>query len=496
MNSKTWLGGAVVLALGFTAGLYLSDSPRLSSDGGNGMAPDKGGQAAPGQREVLYWVAPMDPNFRRDQPGKSPMGMDLVPVYAGEADAGEVVRIDPAVVQNLGVRTATVERGRLWRRIDTVGYVGFDERRISHVHLRTEGWIDKLHVKSDGERVRQGEVLMKVYSRDLVNAQEEYLQALRTQGGRLRQASHDRLLALGMSAGQIEEIAKTGRAVQLVRIVARQSGIVSGLNIREGMFVTPAMELLTLADLSSVWLLVDVFERQAEWVRVGMPAEVEVPYLPGEVWEGKVEFIYPRIDPKTRTLRVRVRFDNPEEVLKPDMYAQVRIYAGPKGDVLSIPHEALIRTGNSERVVIALGEGRFASRTVVAGMESGDWVEIIEGLETGEQVVTSGQFLLDSEASLKASFARMGSEPEEESPAVEPAPVTGMGRVNEVFAEDRKLNLTHGSIEALGWPAMTMDFRVSDGVDLSTLLAGQEVHFVLVEDTAGSYRINGIQVIE
>lgn len=357
--------------------------------------------------EVLYWVAPMDPNYRRDEPGKSPMGMDLVPVYADATGNEGSVSIDPAMVQSLGVRTATVERGKLWRMINTVGYVAFDERKLSHLHLRTDGWIEKLYIKSDGERVKKGDVLFELYSRELVNAQEEYLQALRGSNDYLKRASRDRLEALGMSTPQIQQVKRNKRAYQNVHILASQDGVVDGLNVREGMYVKPATEVLTLADLSSIWLQVDVFERQSDWVAVGQPAEVRLGYLPGREWEGEVEFIYPTIDPMTRTLQARLRFDNPDEALKPDMYANVRIFAGPKDNVLSIPREALIKTGDSQRVIVALGEGKFRAREVSAGIESGDFVEIISGLEEGDKVVTSGQFLIDSEASLRASFNRM-----------------------------------------------------------------------------------------
>jgi len=363
-----------------------------------------------GEAGILYWVAPMDPNYRRDKPGKSAMGMDLVPVYADAAGDAGTVRIDPVMVQNLGVRTARVERGKLWRQINTVGYVAFDERKLSHVHLRTDGWIEKLNVKWDGEQIRKGDVLFELYSRELVNAQEEYIQALRGSNDYLKRASRERLEALGMSSAQIRQVARDRRASQRVRVLASQDGVVDGLNVREGMYVKPATEVLTLADLSSVWLLVDVFERQSDWVAVGQPAEVRLGYLPGRVWEGEVEFIYPTIDPKTRTLQARLRFDNPDEALKPDMYARVRIYAGPKRDILSIPREALIKTDKTQRVIVALQEGRFRAQEVIAGMESGDFVEIISGLNEGDKVVTSGQFLIDSEASLRASFNRMGSD--------------------------------------------------------------------------------------
>jgi len=357
--------------------------------------------------EVLYWVAPMDPNYRRDKPGKSPMGMDLVPVYANAAGDGNSVSIKPAMLQSLGVRTALVKRGKLWRLINTVGYVAFDERKLSHLHLRTEGWIEKLNVKSDGERVKKGDVLLELYSRELVNAQEEYVQALRGSNDYLERASRERLEALGMSSAQIKQVKRNKRAYQKVRILASQDGVVDSLNVREGMYVKPDTELLTLADLSSIWLLVDIFERQADWVAAGQPAEVSLGYLPGRLWEGEVEFVYPTIDPMTRTLQARLRFDNLDEALKPDMYADVRIYASPKDAVLSIPREALIKTGNSERVIVALGEGKFRPQEVNAGIESGDFVEVISGLEEGDQVVTSGQFLIDSEASLRASFGRM-----------------------------------------------------------------------------------------
>jgi len=360
------------------------------------------------EKEILYWVAPMDPNYRRDEPGKSPMGMDLVPVYAGEGD-GSTVSIAPEVVQNLGVRTARSERSRLWRGIDTVGYVDYDESKVSHIHLRTEGWLERLYVESEGERVSRGQRLFDLYSPELVNAQEEYLQALKLGNRDLAQASRDRLSALGIPADQIAQLKKSRRVQQTVAIHAPQDGVVATLPVREGMFVKPEMRVMSLAELSTVWLLADVYERQADWVKVDQPAEVRLAYRPGEVWDGRVEYIYPSLDPKTRTLKVRLRFDNPDEALKPNMYASVRIFGGPREDIIVIPLEGLIRTGSAERVIIALGDGRFEAREVRAGIESGDWVEIVAGLDAGEEVVISGQFLIDSEASFRASMMRMST---------------------------------------------------------------------------------------
>ena len=374
------------------------------------VMPQAGIAQNDGDREILYWVAPMDPNFRRDKPGKSPMGMDLVPVYASTDDApGNIVSIEPRIVQNLGVRTAMAERSRLWRGISTVGYVDYDESKTSHIHLRTEGWIERLYVESEGERVSKGQRLFDLYSPALVNAQEEFIQALKIGNKGLEQASRDRLKALGIPEDQIRQLKKTQRARQTIAIYAPQDGVVSTLMVREGMFVKPADRVMSLAELSTVWLLTEVFERQADWVKVGQPAEVRLSYLPGRTWEGRVEYIYPSLDPMTRTLKARLRFDNPDEALKPNMYAHVKIFGGPKEDTIVIPLEALIRTGREERVILSLGAGRFESRTVTAGIESGDWVEILTGIDAGEAVVISGQFLIDSEASLKASMRRMGS---------------------------------------------------------------------------------------
>ncbi|BAO45076.1 efflux RND transporter periplasmic adaptor subunit [Thiolapillus brandeum] len=375
--------------------------------------------AADGEKEILYWVAPMDPNYRRDEPGKSPMGMDLIPVYAGDEETGSDVTISAAVVQNLGVRTEAVQQGTLSRLIDTVGYIDYDESKVSHIHLRVSGWIENLSVKSAGEQVEKNQRLFNLYSPELVNAQEEFLRALNSGNKDLIDASRERLNALGISRSGIIQLEKRRKARQTVPIYAPQDGVVSELPVREGMYVQPAMNVMTLADLSSVWLIAEIFERQANWVRTGDNAEVTLPFLPGKSWQGQVEYIYPSLDMKTRTLMARLRFDNPGESLKPNMYARVKLYASPRDNVISIPLEALIRSGGKDRVIVKTGEGRFDAREVVTGIESGERIEITEGLEAGEEVVISGQFLIDSEASLKASFTRMsepGEMPQEQKP--------------------------------------------------------------------------------
>ena len=445
------------------------------------------------------YVCPMHPQIVRDKPGSCPIcGMDLVPMEADQTSSGGgeniEVKISPVVEHNMGVRTAKVVRDKIWRRIDTVGYVDFDENHISHIHLRTNGWIEKLYVRSEGERVSKGQLLFEVYSPELVNAQEEYLQALNSSNARLISASQERLVALGIPAQQVETIKKSKKVSQYVHIYALQDGIVAKLSVRDGMYITPQLEVMSLAELSSVWLLAEVFESQADWVKVGQPADVRLSYLPGRVWEGEVEYVYPSLNPKTRTLKARLHFDNPDEALKPNMFADVTIYGGAKKDITVIPREALIRTGSEERVVLSLGEGRYQPRKVTAGIESGDWVEILSGLEVGETVVTSGQFLIDSEASIKASLQRMTAAAGD-TKAMAPKKIMGSGVLKEVLPTESKVNMAHDPIPALGWPDMVMYFKVKPEVDLTGFTADEKVEFELEEGSDG-YIIKAMHKVE
>ena len=341
-------------------------------------------RASPGKK-ILYWVAPMDPNYRRDKPGKSPMGMDLIPAY--EDDGAEdddtsgmpIVRIRPEIVNNMGVRTVEVKRTPLPRRIDTVGYISYDEDRVTRMHVRVEGWVERLAVKSVGERVRKGDLLLELYAPKLVSAQQEYLLAYRqakTLGnngsgvGRLWAAARERLRLLGISQDQIQRLERSGKIAERIAMHASQDGVVVELNIREGTYVTPKIAMLALADLHHVWVVVDVFDRQAEWVQPGQAAEVRLPTLPGRVWKGTVEYVYPDLDARTRTLKARLRFLNPGEILKPNMYGEAVIFGGDTaGKRLVIPREALIRTGRRQAVVLALGQGRFRPVDVVPGID-------------------------------------------------------------------------------------------------------------------------------
>lgn len=406
-NLLTTFAVALAVALGIFIGLSMDDAPETTT----------GGRA--GEREVLYWAAPMDPTFRSDKPGKSPMNMDLVPVYADEVGSQPgVVAIDSTIVNNLGVRTARAQQGPLSRHIDTVGYVGYDEDTVHHVHTRVDGWIEKLETKASGDPVKKGQLLFELYSPTLVNAQEEYLTALRSNNKLLLSASKERLTALGVGDLEIARLDRERTIRQRVRVTAATDGVIVHLGVREGIFVTPATEIMSVAELDKVWVLAEVFERQANWVEAGQHARVELDYLPGEAWHGVVDYVYPELDPKTRTLKVRLRFDNAATTLRPNMFARVSIDSDIAGDVVHVPREAVMRGGNSDRVVVALGEGRFRSQRVTLGIESGDRIAIRDGLAAGDEVVVSGQFLIDSESNIEAAFTRMNDEDES---ATEPA---------------------------------------------------------------------------
>ncbi len=359
-------------------------------------------------KKALYWVAPMDPNYRRDKPGKSPMGMDLVPVYeGGESSSTDAsIKIPPTIEHNLGVRTEKVKRQDISRVIDTVGSITVDENQVEHTHVYAEGWIKELLVKAEGEHVNKGQLLFRIYSPKIVNAQEEYVLAVRNNNASLKTAAVKKLKSLGFSDIQLETLKKIKKAQELIDVYAEQDGIVAQLNVGEGMFVKPDRILIVIEDLSKIWMIAEVYERQSNWVKVGQKTEMTLPYLPGKVWSGEINYIYPSLDPKSQTLRVRMMFENQTGDLKLNMFGDVKIHADPRKAAIVIPRESVIYTGKETRVVIKHEQGRYSTRPIKIGIESDDQVEVLEGLREGETIVTSAQFLIDSESSLNASFNR------------------------------------------------------------------------------------------
>lgn len=447
------------------------------------------------EKKPLYWVDTMEPTVHYPGPGKSRMGMELTPVYPEEGQIADQssVRISPTVINNLGVRTAQIKQGTLAKRIETVGYVEPNENKISHVHTYADGWIKKLLVKTVGAAVKEGQLLMQLYSPALVNAQEEYLIALGSNNQSLINASYKRLQTLHISEQQIKRLKKSRHAEQLVDIYSYQAGVVTALNVREGMRVTPETEMMSLVDLGSIWMIAQIFEEQNLWVNVGEFAEARLSAIPGKVWKGEVEYIYPQVDSTTRTLKVRFRFENPEGILKPNMYANITIFTEPKQNVLSIPVEALIRSSQGNRVIVALSAGRFQARSVITGIESGNQVEILSGLKAGEKVVISGQFLIDSETNLKAGLERLDTSsntPSAKQPAAEvDASIEGKGIIKGFHASTYSLTLQHDPIPTLNWPAMSMDFSVDKNIDLNLFKIGDRVQFNLKKDKENNFVI-------
>lgn len=446
---------------------------------------------AEGSKEPLYWVAPMDPNYKRDEPGKSPMGMDLIPVYeqmGGDEEVGTVT-ISPDVVNNLGVRTAPVTRGRLDLTISTVGYVQYDEDRLVHIHPRVEGWIEKLHVKAAGDPVIQGEPLYALYSPTLVNAQEELLLALKRNNPTLITAAMERLSALQVPHSEINRLKKSGKVSQTITITAPQSGVLDNLNTREGMFVKPGMEMMAIGQLEHIWVIGEIFERQAASVQVGDAVRMRLDYLPGREWKGNVDYIYPSLNAKTRTAQVRVHFDSSDRFLRPGMFAQMTIVTKPSRETLLIPREALIRTGSQSRVVLAKGEGRFKSIAVKVGRIGEDKVEILSGLKDGELIVTSAQFLIDSESSKTSDFKRMHHGEDQ------PGSVWVAATIESVMPNHRMVTVKHEAIDAWEWPEMTMDFQVNPKVNFEALTLGTQLHMEITKLDNGQYEMTGTHIM-
>jgi len=405
MNPRTILFGAVAGAALLAAGVggYF-----LGDHGGSAETQTVGSAHKP-----LYWVSSMNPSYRSSKPGKDPMGMDLVPVYA-ENDSGAAasdVKISPAVVQQLGVQTAAVKQGPLAWHIEAVGYVGYDEDLVTSINTRADGWIEKLNVKAEGDAVRKGALLYELFSPKLATAEQEYLTALSSDMPSLIGASRERLRALGFTPAQIRDLGRRRKTSDRVARYAEQSGVVTSLGVREGAYVMPATQVMKIADLSTVWVLAEVDESDAAALKIGQSVTARFDAFPGETRKGVIDYIYPDIVSATRTVKLRLRFVNADGRLRPNMYAHVAIDSAPQTAVY-IPASALIRTGQSERVALALGQGRFDICPVVAGFETGGNVEILKGLGAGQRVVVSSLFLIDSEASIdEAALHISGGKP-------------------------------------------------------------------------------------
>ncbi|MFW6375115.1 MAG: efflux RND transporter periplasmic adaptor subunit [Guyparkeria sp.] len=383
---------------------------------------DHADHAENGGDSVTRWTCPMHPQIVEEEPGSCPIcGMDLVekeyPAEEVEEDGqgggGDQpdrypsVSVDPLTVQHMNVVVTEAAERQLAGEIRTVGTVGYDEDRLAHVHPRAEGWVERLHVGSIGANVEKGDVLLEVYSPDIVSAQQDYLVALRRGMDDLIESTRARLELLNVPESTIERIRQDRKVQRRIPLRAPQDGYVAELDLREGMYIRPDMELYTIARRDRVWVNVDVLERRMQAVGEGQTARMRVDGIPGREFEGEVDFVYPELDPQSRTLRVRLAFDNEDGLLRPNQFAEVTLSPANAPEVLAVPSTAIIPAPGGARVVVRTGEGRFRPVAVETGVEAGGYTEIVSGLEAGDQVVASGQFLIDSESNVQAAFSRL-----------------------------------------------------------------------------------------
>lgn len=415
MNRSIFIATLVALVVGagtgyWYAGLGLDEVPAMA-------------QSAPA-KTPLFYRNPMNPKVTSPVPAKDEMGMDYIAIYA-EAEAGDspvgTVRIDPVTVQNIGVRTARVERRTIGRVIDTLGRIEYNEQELYSLHPKTEGWVEGIRVETTGAEISRGDILLGLYSPQLVSTQQEYLLALKSldtlqsssfsdagRGARqLLDSSLERLRFLDVPEHQIEELRRTRKVKKQLHIHAPAGGIVTHVGVRDGQFITPKDELYTIANLSRVWVLVDIYEDELPWVKQGDAADMTIMSAPGQKFSGELTYIYPYADSATRTVKARLEFDNADRQLKPDMFANVSIKAGARPDIVAVPSEAIIRSGLREKVFVVREPGKFEPRDVVIGVSSEGYTEVRDGVEVGEVVVVSAQFLIDSESNLREATSKM-----------------------------------------------------------------------------------------
>ncbi|UJF22391.1 efflux RND transporter periplasmic adaptor subunit [Shewanella sp. OMA3-2] len=377
----------------------------------------------------IKYVCPMHPHVVSDVPGTCPIcGMNLEKVTLGGM-VGEdvVVGVSGGMQQALGMRSETVSKGTLWKLVKTIGTVEYNENAIGHVHTRVTGWIETLKVHTVGQQVKKGQLLYELYSPELINAQDDYMQARdylkqdKNRGSVLLSKARQRLELLGVSSSTIEQLERTSNTIYRVPFYAEQDGFISQLTVRHGMYVQPGDTLFEIVDLSSVWVIADVFENEQSWLKQGRPVEVTSAAQGLFDIESSIDYIYPELDPVTRAMRVRIKLDNPGKQLKPGTLVDVKLFGGPNHDVLSIPIEALILTGRENQVVVQRSDNQFTSVAVKVGIIAQGKAEITEGLKAGDKVIVSGQFLLDSEASIQGSLQRLsGSNSTSDSAVTDP----------------------------------------------------------------------------
>ena len=505
---------AVVLVALAAGGGYWAGQQSGSSSPGDSTAPDTAKPA----RKLLYYRNPMGLPDTSPVPKKDPMGMDYIPVYEGDQDdepsATKQIRIGTEKVQKLGVRTEAAALRALDKVVRAAGRVEPDERRTFAISPKFEGYVERLFVNATGQSVSKGQPLFEVYSPELVSAQREYAIAAQgveslkaagadTQSGmkQLAEASLARLRNWDISDEQIRALARSGDSKRTLTFRSPASGIVTEKKAIQGMRFMPGEALYQVTDLSSVWVVADVFEQDIGQVKAGAKAKVRINAYPDKLFEGTVAYVYPTLKAETRTIPVRVELPNPGTLLKPGMFAQVELRTSAKGPVLTVPTSAVIDSGTRQIVLVQAGEGRFEPREVRLGARSDERVEVLQGVREGELVVVSANFLIDAESNLKAAVGAFGQSSQAGNggaatpgkPATTSVGHQATGKVEAVDAQAGTVSVTHGPVESLKWPGMTMEFTVANAALLKDLKPGAEIGFEFVERGKGEWVITSVK---
>lgn len=487
MNLK-WNGALLVgisLAFGIAGGYWFAQQ-RM-----NGVSSSAQEQSldSPDERKALYWYDPMYPQQKFDKPGKSPfMDMQLVPKYAGGAGDRATVSIDPSLTQNLGLRFATVTRGIFDSSLDVTGVLGFNERDVAVIQARTTGFVERVYAHAPGDVLKANAALADILVPEWASAQTEFLALKRSGDADLLAAARQRLRLTGMPAALIAQVERGGKVQPYLTLTSPIGGVLQELNVRAGMTVATGDTLARVNGLSSVWLAVAVPESDAGLITVGQAVEARLPAFPGTMLNGKVSAILPETNPDSRTLRVRVELPNPDGRLRPGLTAQVRLNRSTEQSVLWVPSEAVIRTGRRALVMLTEDAGRYRPVEVQLGQENDGKTAILKGLEEGQKVVTSGQFLLDSEASLKGIVAST----EEASPPSAAASSFHKADGQIVEINDKEVTLAHGPFKTLGMPGMTMTFPLANPALMQGLKEGDKVR-IAVSQTDDGLRVERLE---
>ncbi|PLC52926.1 efflux transporter periplasmic adaptor subunit [Pollutimonas nitritireducens] len=477
--------GIGMYQVGISQGMQMS-APATDHTGSPAEKKTNTEGAAP---KILYWQDPMMPGQKFDKPGKSPfMDMQLVPVYAGGGEDEGAVTVSSRVTQSLGIRTAQVIKGSLSKSTTVVGNVAYNERDVAQIQARSNGFVERLHARATLDSVRKGGPLVDLYVPDWIAAQEDYLTARRLRGpgsSGLADAARQRMQLVGMNEEHIRSVISSGKVQARMSIVSPIDGVVTELAIREGMTVSMGAPLFRINGLSTVWVNAEIPENLASQVQVGNVVEASTGSLPGTIFHGKVSAILPDVNSATRTLKARIELANPSQQLIPGMFVSVSLASLPRSDVLLVPSEAVIQTGTRSVVMVAQDEGKFFPVEVQTGAEANEQTEIRKGLTAGQKVVTSGQFLLDSEASIKGLATRMEDGDSGEK-AAEPVHHAS-GTVKDI--SQNNMTVAHEAIPSLAWPAMTMGFALSPQAKPTGISIGTEITFELEAAADGSFQI-------